>query len=254
MVIVFGILHLFKRSRLEDRDWCERCLRRRRLMTYTAWEFAHVYYIPLIPLGPLHIIRKCPTCHRFGKMNAGKARQAADAAYEAAQEALTAGKLDDALTSIDLCAMYGGVDRAGEFLAKLDASDVRVLETHGTLLHMRRRFAEAESKLRQAVSVSPDNVAAHIALGKTLLESKRVDEGLNELRRAAELAPKDVDIRCVLKEELERRKRWEELRIVLEEIAAITPEMLEDKAFRKLLAKVRKKTAGTQGVNPYAQQ
>lgn len=255
MVLIFGRFHLFKRQRLEVRDWCEHCGKRFRLQSYTAWEFYHVYFIPFIPVGRLRVMNKCPGCQKYLGMSIKKARDAMEEASAAAEQALAAGNVDEAIENAFTCLHFGDYERAEGVLSRLDPGDGRILLARARMLRMQRQFTQTEALCRQAISAEPENAEGHYLLAETLIESRQIDEGLAEMTQAAELAPDALDVRMVLMDELAKRKRWLELLPVMDEIVALSPDMSQDKHFSRLYKKAEKKArrkAVTQAdKNPY---
>lgn len=255
MIFIFGKLHLFKRQRLENRDWCEHCGKRFRLMSYTAREFFHLYFIPFIPLGRIRVINKCPRCEKYYSMHIKKVRDAVAEASAAAEQALAAGNVEETIENAFACLQFGDFERVGSILSQLNQDDGVVLRTGARILKMQRKFTEAQTICRQAISAEPENAEGHYLLGEILIESRQVDEGLVEMQQAAVLAPDALDVRMTLMDEFAKRKRWPELLPVMDEIAALAPDMLQDKTFSRLLKKAKKKAgkkAKTQtDKNPY---
>ncbi|MCK4626392.1 MAG: tetratricopeptide repeat protein [Phycisphaerae bacterium] len=256
MIFIFGKLHLFKHHRLENRDWCEHCGKRFRLMSYTAREFFHLYFIPFIPLGRIRVINKCPRCDKYYSMHIKKVRDAVAEASVAAEQALAAGNVEETIENAFACLQFGDFERVGSILSQLNQDDGMILRAGARMLRMQRKFTEAQTICRQAISAEPENAEGHYLLGEILIESGQVDEGLMEIHQAAELAPDALDIRMVLMDELAERKRWSELLPVMEEIAVLSPDMSQDNAFGRLLKKTEKKarprTAIATKKNPYA--
>jgi predicted Zn-dependent protease len=67
----------------------------------------------------------------------------------------------------------------------LPAADV----SHGIHLYEQKKYAEAESALREAVAAEPDNADANHYLGLALLETKKYKEAEGAFGKAAEARP-----------------------------------------------------------------
>jgi tetratricopeptide (TPR) repeat protein len=63
-----------------------------------------------------------------------------------------------------------------------------------------RQFPEAEEYLRKLVAAHPDDVGAHIELGRVLVAQGKNDAALSELQAGAKLAPADVSVQRDLAE------------------------------------------------------
>jgi hypothetical protein len=66
-------------------------------------------------------------------------------------------------------------------------SNVRARVAYGKVLHLARRYAEAESELREAVRLGKDDSTAHLNLGATLAAQRKFAEGVPHLERALAL-------------------------------------------------------------------
>jgi Tfp pilus assembly protein PilF len=75
-------------------------------------------------------------------------------------------------------------DRHFERALKLAPKDPEILCDHGYSLYLRRRWAEAESSLKQAIALSPANARAHNNLGLVLARRGDSEGALAEFARA----------------------------------------------------------------------
>jgi len=109
------------------------------------------------------------------------------------QELLAVDSLRDALAEIQ-----GGGDEPAddEVPAPDDDADTKAKVDehlrHGQQLKTARRFAEAESALREALKLDSESVEAHWVLGWVLVERKRTDDAVAEFNTVIKLAP-DTD-------------------------------------------------------------
>ena len=67
---------------------------------------------------------------------------------------------------------------------KVDPKNPDLLCDYGYSLYLRRRWAEAEDRLRQAIVLKPKHLRAHNNLGLVLAQAERPDEALTEFRKA----------------------------------------------------------------------
>ncbi len=88
----------------------------------------------------------------------------------------------------DLCANDGRTDEALRFYALASADSVPVLQRGGALVHLADllaqldRPAEAQSAVRRALQVDPENVRAHYLLSQLLSKAADVDGAAKEAR------------------------------------------------------------------------
>jgi tetratricopeptide (TPR) repeat protein len=69
--------------------------------------------------------------------------------------------------------------------------DYSLHTSEGIAYALELKYAEAEAELEQAMKIDPDAVAAHIALGRLLVQEGK--DGSAHLRRAVELSPNNAD-------------------------------------------------------------
>lgn len=85
MIIVWGNYYLGKSEQVERTDTCEHCGRRSRLRSYTAREWFHLYYIPLIPLSTWRIMDHCSKCDMMRRMSVAQWQRVMRAVPEAVE-------------------------------------------------------------------------------------------------------------------------------------------------------------------------
>ncbi len=71
------------------------------------------------------------------------------------------------------------------------APSVRGYLNHGVALARQHRYEEDFEQTHKALSLDPDNVDAHLAIGNTLLQLEQNDEALTHYRQALKGAPND---------------------------------------------------------------
>ncbi len=71
-MIFFGWGHYSKRNPEHRHGICEACGHAGQLHSYSCTKFAHLYWIPLLPLGSKRIIDQCPSCKAGGEMSLGE--------------------------------------------------------------------------------------------------------------------------------------------------------------------------------------
>lgn len=71
-MIFFGTGHYSKRNPQHRHGICESCGRAGQLHSYNCTQFAHLYWIPIIPLGSKRIMDQCPSCKAGREMSLGE--------------------------------------------------------------------------------------------------------------------------------------------------------------------------------------
>jgi tetratricopeptide (TPR) repeat protein len=72
------------------------------------------------------------------------------------------------------------------------------------------KFSEAETFFREYLSVDPNNLNAHLALGDALMLQEKVAEAEVAYRRAVEIEPDDPEFQTLLAESLIEQGKWDE--------------------------------------------
>ncbi len=259
MVIVFGVYNLGKSHRVVDRAYCDICgATNRPVVSYSAWEFAHVMFVPVIPLGKNRIFRKCGTCNQHYKipLKGDKLTMAVD---EVRREALATigGGIDATLAYVAELAHLGdfeGTESVIEALGKQDQAGRALAEAR--FLSLKGDDKNAEASFRRAAELDQSSGAPNYWFGHFLLSRQRDGEAVEQLRQAAGLCG-DYEYADMLSDfHLARKhhKNWDGLATLMAELARLRPDMLEDKSFAKLHAKAHKKTGRVAGSgNPYSQ-
>lgn len=86
-----------------------------------------------------------------------------------------------------------------------------------------RRWADAESRLREILKTSPDNRVAWLRLGTLKVAQRAYDDGIAALRRAVEADPENPEARYQLGDALLRARRYAEAADVWSDVVARQP-------------------------------
>ncbi len=113
----------------------------------------------------------------------------------------------------------------------------------GLELYKAKKYGEAETVLREAVSEEPDNPQAHDALGLTLLELKKFQEAADEFNKALGIGPPSDKTQVSLARAYLELKEWDKAQAALTEAQAINSENPEIYYYRGMLAAARRDDA-----------
>ena len=92
---------------------------------------------------------------------------------------------------------------------KVDPKNPDLLCDYGYSLYLRRRWAESEERLRQAIAIKSKHARAHNNLGLVLAQIERVDDALAEFRKAG---CDDADAHTNLAFVMTLNQRWDQAR------------------------------------------
>jgi len=258
MIIVFGTYLWPKTQRVSDRAYCSICEREcRPLTSYSAWEVAHLMFIPLIPWGRVRVVCYCMTCqncYRFS-LNGRKLKAAIDARRREAFARVGRG-INNTLNDVEALTHMGDFEGVQSLLDALDSQGgaSRAL-AEARFLSLQGNAQEAESHFRQALEANPSSGTPDFWLGHFLLMQERDEEAVEQLQRAVQLNP-DYEYFSLLQEFSQTRKyrkNWHGLAVLMGEMVRRHPDVTADRKFAKLYAKACRKSGRIgETTNPYA--
>jgi tetratricopeptide (TPR) repeat protein len=76
--------------------------------------------------------------------------------------------------------------------------NAQALDLLGSIRLQQKRFAESETLLRRAITLSPDSLPAYVDLARVFHAQGETDNEIAELLDAARLAPSDAEVSCSL--------------------------------------------------------
>ncbi len=259
MVIIFGTMHVLKRRKVSERATCPLCNRpNRRMSSYDALRMFHVYYVPLLPLGRIRAVRRCPTCLQSCDF-ALKGDKLADALTQRREEVLNQMPVEPdgvlaAVTGMADLGDFEGVEMLATQLEEKDEAPAAML-ARARLMELQGRAHEAQAYFQKAAQSDPESGAMRWHLARFLLHQEHDAEAVAEFRQASE-ADGARDYVELLEETMELRKRqknWHALADIMDEIARLQPAKAQDKSFSKLHARARRKSGRpVEVLNPYA--
>ena len=266
-VIIFGTRAYFRTGRVTQHGFCENCNQLAKLRSYTAMNFVHVYFVPLIPIsGRQRHHKMCPKCNRGREMSPdaltalinGLKERSADALVAMQSGDATFGEPDPHSGRGDDCVDFlrGAFDylyAAGEreFCDTVIAS----LSSHD-LAYAREMLAAAmatmDGKIDPAIehyeaaaladSARPQPLAQR---GHLLVTRRRRQEAIDSyqaaLQRTGERGGR-VGLLMQIADEQMALKQFDAAVDAFESAIAIVPSLAEDKSIAKNLKKARKKS------------
>ena len=258
MILIYGTYHLFKGHKVSDRAACAHCGQQNRIVeSYTAWEFFHLYYFPVIPLGRLRAVLKCPSCSRFYKF-APKGKKITKEIEDRRNAAMSqiGGNINATLGDVVTLTHLGDFEGVKNLLDQLSSRNAGYHAlAQGRYYELRKMPREAQESFQEAVRSNPDSAAARFWFGRFLLHQYRESEAIAEFQQAAKLAPgyEYCDMLASLIELRKRQSKWQGLMSIMDEVVRLEPNRMNDKKFAKLYAKVCKKNGRyLEAPNPYA--
>ncbi len=125
-------------------------------------------------------------------------------------------------------ASLGQIDRFLQRIAEAAESrpdKASLVRLHGLALLLAKQGREGEAKLRRAIELDPNDLAAYQALAQLLMSTRRVEESIQTYQRAVESRPDSAPLRFTLGTLLEGSGRAEEAIEQYEAAIAVDPRL-----------------------------
>lgn len=136
--------------------------------------------------------------------------EALGGAYRAGLAALVAGRLDEAQQSF-------------EAATKADPRSAAPLLGLAEVALQRKKPYDALARIRQALTVAPNDSAAHASMGRYLAMTGNVKDAEQSLRKAIELDDRSMRPRMDLADVLSSQKRWPEAAALYQAVIGAEP-------------------------------
>lgn len=131
-------------------------------------------------------------------------------AYHAGLTALVAGRLDEA-------------QQYFEAAAKADSQSAAPLLALAEVALQRKKPYDALARIRQALTVAPNDSASHASMGRYLVSTGNAKDGEQSLRKAIALDEKAMRPRMDLADVLASQRRWPEAVAIYQAVIAAEP-------------------------------
>lgn len=256
MIIFYGSSHFCKKRKVKEWMPCPHCHRGSVMTSYTAFEWGHLYWIPLIPFGSVRAVLSCPACKKLYKFASdGKKREQAIAnGRQHTREQMAAGQ--DVVPDVAIMAHMGDFEGAEEFIVELRSAGNEMMASaaNGRFLQLQGLSQPAEEEFLRALESDGTHPAAHYWFGRFLLDEGRDEEAISHLRHV----PHDGEyawgpLLNILADRRRRQGDWPGAALMLDEMLRLDPNLAQDKHFAKAMEKAHHKTARADDApNPYA--
>jgi tetratricopeptide (TPR) repeat protein len=258
MLIVFGTTTVGKRDRIRVRTTCPHCGTVGALLqSYTTMECAHVYWIPLIPLGRRRLVMECPACKRGYKFNLRSAPHC-NAIETTRQKAAELARQADpqVMGQIAMLTHLCDFEGAEAAIAQLQGAAPPALHSHAAAWYweLRGDADKADEHYRRAVEAD-DTGEVWFEYGEFLLACSQDEQALEALRRAREMNPALDYLAPIHVAALARKqkKNFSAMLLLMDELVRLNPALMQDRRFAKQMATAQKKCGHVPDTdNPYA--
>lgn len=266
-MIIFGTRSYFRTKNVSQHGFCANCNRFAKLRSYTAMNFIHVYFIPVIPISARKRTHKtCPKCNTGRELTpvaleqliVGLKERTADALLALHSGDQTFGEINPDTGQADSCIEFlqgafdwlfaaAEADFCQSVLASLQAPNTTYAREMlaASLATMRGQLNPAIEHYQNAAIADSKNHQPLVQAAHLLVVAKRRDEAIDRYREAIEKTKQPherLGIYLNLGEEQINAKRYDEAVDSYEAAIAIQPSVIEDKLVAKALKKARKKS------------
>ena len=265
-MIIYGSRMYFKRNRVISFGECEHCGRYGKQVSYKARKFGHIYFIPLIPLGPpSQVLRECKHCSMGIHLNDADLEPIVDQLANEfknwagliadGQKEIASG--DDG-ESLNIGAMIAAslpnlyclreMQSPDALTDLLDASGMRMEKelVLGKWNEIQGDLDAARQNYEAAHRIEPESLYPLYALGH--VELLRKDQASAEVAfsRYLQLEPNDISVMAAMADSWQRAKNFPKVVEWYDKIYEINPELVENPGMKKIYRKACKKS-GSQG-------
>lgn len=262
-MLIFGTGYYFRSRKAMQRGFCSHCGKFGKLQSWNGMSFFHLYFIPLIPVSRYQRIHKhCKLCNngllfaidKHEAMTLKIKEQSAHAILALHDGEATVEDIDNEPTdpisflegAIDWFHSAADKDFSYQLLQQLNHPECKFAEAMMTAFvqMMDGDLSKSAESYQLASRLKPDDYRGHLRLANVLVELKKGDQAIPAYQSAA-TATDDVNMQIsilfLMAELLTKQKRYLDASQAYDQIVQRQPELLNDKAFMKLMNKAKKK-------------
>ncbi len=262
-MIIYGSRMYGRKNVVEGWGHCKHCGVYGRQTTYTGRKWGHIYFIPLIPEGPVsRVFQECCKCSygsHIPEKNIADILGSLEKSIEKAMTALDCGEKDfkdEGETSS--CA--GELTSAAQFYLwlgeqeKVDKIMSRLLDkdhyyasflVKGELMEFHGNLKCAADAYRDAANHEPEEDYPLLALGSTLLELGNAQNAIPVYEQALKITKDKLTILQIMLSIYQSLKDHVKTAEMYERCLSAAPELSNDKKFVKAYRKACKKASRT---------
>lgn len=261
-MIIYGSRMYGAKNRIDGYGVCDHCGYYTQNKSYDGRKWAHVYFIPIFPLGGhVRVLRECGKCGMGSHMPVAAVAEvygqleslmqlAVAAASDGRHVVTPPGSQDEVhtgpLLTEAIVMLHGtghGEDIPGVLeLLKHDNAEYEHHVAASAWSDVRGKPDEARAMMQQAAAKQPDAPYPLVMLARFAARAGDAQGQLNYLQKCNDLlGGRDVTIMLEMIAPLETLQRFDELTALLDRCIAVVPELAHDKKFMKHHKKYAKK-------------
>ena len=265
-MIIYGSRMYFKKNVVKCYGDCEFCGTYGKLVSYQARKFGHLYFIPLIPMGPaVQVLRECKRCnlgmhlekfqHEGVVKSLGDQFKSCIAAIADGNRELPPAPGEDALNvgavmagSLPDLYCLGEIENVDSVVTLLDANGFGMEKelVLGQWEELQGNLPAAISHYESSHRSNPKSVYPLYNLGLAQLKNKDIRSAEQTFEQYFRLEPNDVTVYVELATYYEDKKNYPKIVENYEKIYELVPDVISDKRMGKIYKKACKKS-GLQG-------
>ena len=253
-MLIYGSRMYFRQEPIHSSGDCDHCGAYCNFVSYKARKFGHLYFIPLIPLGPKSLVlRECKRCSmgtHIGLDDLPPVIESLTSRFKEWIGAIQQGQWEIMLPDVDESVNAGVL--VAELLEDLWClgelqtidSIVKILEDQGfsaESLLVRGRWAEVKGNLSEASKCYQEAVRKHESLptawynlGMVCLRQENGHGAEVAFERYVDLVPRDINVYIELASFYEGQKDFPKIIKAYDAIYHLEPSVLSDKGMKKI--------------------
>ena len=265
-MIIFGARMYFKQNVVKSFEKCERCGAYGKQVSYKARKFAHIYFIPLIPLSKLsQVLRECSRCKVGSHIPVDQLEPMVDSVANqfkslilAVSEGQREIELEPGVPTANIGLMIADIMGDLYCLKEIEnvnsISDVLLANSMnfenelvlGKWSELNGRLDEAKHHYRAAQQQKPADSIPVYQMAVAELRSGNLEAAESEFKKYIQLAPDDIGAHGELAGIYQQQKKFHQLVETYDAIYKLNPATITNKPMSKVYKKACKK-AGVQG-------
>lgn len=240
-----GIWHWGRSNVRTHRRVCTICHRLGHFQSYETTRFLVIAFVPIVPLGKLHVSDECPSCKRHRAISLNKWLKSKTQDVEQAIEAYRndPSRVEKASTALATTLAYEDEDGFLALTTMLEESvqeDTRLLAELATSYEYFSYTDEAVDAYKRLLAIQP-TLETSETLAQLLMHENRPEEAQPYLDHIFEHRIQEkIDLICLAVESYQANGQHDQALAIIERYLSIFPHWEEDKSIKKYRSVSRK--------------
>lgn len=264
-MLIYGSRMYFKKNTVKTTGECEHCGAYGKLTSYQARKFGHLYFIPLLPLGPQsQVLRECKQCDIGTHLSMADLEPIVASLADQFKSWIIA--IQDGQTELVLEGETEPVNIGHLIAGILDdlycLKEIEGIESISTILtsnnlgyendivmgcwhEIQGDLGQAKMSFQSAHQSRPEEPWPLFKLGSVAAKTGNAQEAESAFENYSKLVPEDISPYIELAGLYEGQKNFEGIVRVYDMIYTLNPNVIPDKGMKKVYKKACKKSGVT---------